>query len=238
MVTLKPNSHWQYQNPILTGNIKVQFSLELLYQKEKSPRLSTLGKEKISCYHGKKRTMAIILWRNSLRAILRIMLSYYKPVKYMCIICIATSIIYTFNTHGKHLNPLDHHLSYDTIIKNHEHYLQHKIHQSKYYLQKYFETCPIVLNITTNCPKAHCKYLWKTQKYLLIKVHEEWKPMAICAHNPAHESKPKQKTPARGKGEHPLFIPNQKEQLGTYTREPSLWKWTKGCPINFLSAST
>ena len=156
----------------------------------------------------------------------------------MCIICIATSIIYTFNTHGKHSNPQDHHLSYDTINRNHEHYLQHRIHQSKYYLQKYFETCPIISNITTNCLKAHCKYLWKTQKYLLIKVHEEWKPMVICAHNPAHEIKPKQKTPARGKGEQSLFIPNQKEQLGTHTREPSLWEWTKGCPINFLSPST
>ena len=33
----------------------------------------------------------------------------------------------------------------------------------------------------------------KPKKYLLIKVHEERRPMAICAHNPAHESKPKQK---------------------------------------------
>ena len=29
-------------------------------------------------------------------------------------------------------------------------------------------------------------------------------------------------TPAEGKGEQPLFSPNQKEQLGTHTREPSL----------------
>ena len=149
--------------------------------------------------------MAIILWRNSLRAILRIMLSYYKPVKYMCIICIATSIIYTFNIHGKHSNPQDHHLSYDAIIRNHEHYCNmdfikvNNIYKS------------IGSKITTNYPKAHCKYLWKTQKYLLIKVHEEWKPMVTCAHNPAHVSKPKQKkTPARSKGEQPLFIPNQK----------------------------
>ena len=42
------------QSPILIGNIKTQFSLALLYQKEKSPRLSTLGKEKISCYYSKK----------------------------------------------------------------------------------------------------------------------------------------------------------------------------------------
>ena len=31
-----------------------------------------------------------------------------------------------------------------------------------------------------------------------------------------------QKTPAEGKGEQPLFSPNQKEQLGIHTREPSL----------------
>ena len=31
-----------------------------------------------------------------------------------------------------------------------------------------------------------------------------------------------QKTTAEGKGEQPLFSPNQKEQLGTYTKEPSL----------------
>ena len=147
----------------------------------------------LKCYCGKKRIMAIILWRNSLRAILKIMFSYYKPVKYMYIICIVTSIIYTFNTHGKHSNPQDHHLSYDAIIRNHEHYLQQRIHQNKYYLQKYFETCCIVSNITTNCLKARCKYVWKTQKYLLIKVHEEWKPMAIYAQYPVHVSKPKQK---------------------------------------------
>ena len=40
----------------------------------------------------------------------------------MDIISIATSIIYAFNTHDKHSNPQDHHLSYDAIIRNHEHY--------------------------------------------------------------------------------------------------------------------
>ena len=40
----------------------------------------------------------------------------------MDIICIATSIIYIYDTHGKHSNPQDHHLSYDAIIRNHEHY--------------------------------------------------------------------------------------------------------------------
>ena len=31
-----------------------------------------------------------------------------------------------------------------------------------------------------------------------------------------------QETPAKGKGKQPLFSHNQKEQLKTYTREPSL----------------
>ena len=35
-----------------------------------------------------------------------------------------------------------------------KHYLQYEIHHSIYYLQRYFETCPIVSNITTNCSKA------------------------------------------------------------------------------------
>ena len=43
-------------------------------------------------------------------------------MKCMDIICIATSIIYAFDTHGKHPNPQDHHLSYDAIIGNQEHY--------------------------------------------------------------------------------------------------------------------
>ena len=50
--------------------------------------------------------------------------------------------------------------------------------------------------------------------------------MATCAHNPAHVSKPKQKTPTGGKGlrvgNQLLIIPNQKEQLETHTRELSL----------------
>ena len=45
-----------------------------------------------------------------------------RPMKCMDIICIATSIIYAFYTHGKHSNPQAHHLSYDAIIRNHEHY--------------------------------------------------------------------------------------------------------------------
>ena len=43
-------------------------------------------------------------------------------MKYMDIICFVTSIIYAFDTHGKHSNPQDHHLSCDAIIRNHEHY--------------------------------------------------------------------------------------------------------------------
>ena len=66
LATSKLNSYSQYQSPILIGNIQAQFSLvtskakfslALLYQKEKSPRLSTLGKEKnitLKCYCGKK----------------------------------------------------------------------------------------------------------------------------------------------------------------------------------------
>ena len=52
----KLNSYWQHQTPILIGNIKPQFSLALLCQKEKGPRLSTLGEEKniiLKCYRGK-----------------------------------------------------------------------------------------------------------------------------------------------------------------------------------------
>ena len=45
-----------------------------------------------------------------------------RPMKCMDIICIATSIIYAFDTYGKHSNPQAHHLSYDAIIRNHRHY--------------------------------------------------------------------------------------------------------------------
>ena len=104
----KPNSHWQYQSSILIGNIKVQLPLatsnpnfhwHYFIKKKRVQDYQTLGKGKnISCYCSKKRTMTIILWRNSLRAILRIMFSYYKPMKYMNIICniefIKVNIIY------------------------------------------------------------------------------------------------------------------------------------------------
>ena len=102
----------------------------------------------------------------------------------------------------KHSNPQAHHLNYDTIIRNHEHWLQYGIHHSKYHLQKYFETCPVVSNLTTNYPKAHYKYLWKNPNYSLTKVHEEWKLMTnMCClgctqpgpKGLAHVSQPKPK---------------------------------------------
>ena len=74
-------------------------------------------------------------------------------MKYMDIICITTSIIYTFDTHDKHSNPQDHHLSYDAIIRNHEHYCNMEFIKVNIIYKS------IVSNITANCPKAHCKYL-------------------------------------------------------------------------------
>ena len=93
----KPNSYWQYQNPIPIGNIKAYFLLvtskpnfhwHYFIKKKRAQDYQRLAKKK---YHVKmvswqKRTMEIILWRNSLRAILRIMFSYYEPMKYMDII--------------------------------------------------------------------------------------------------------------------------------------------------------
>ena len=52
-------------------------------------------------------------------------------MKYMVIMCITTSIIYTFNAHDKYSKPQAHHLNYDAIIRSHEHYLQYGIHHSK-----------------------------------------------------------------------------------------------------------
>ena len=98
------------------------------------------------------------------------MFSYYKTHE---IHGRHLSIIYTFNTHGKRSNPQDHHLSHDAIIRNYEHYLQHRIRQSKCYLQKYFETYPIISNITTIAQRPIASIYEKPKKYLLIKVHEE-----------------------------------------------------------------
>ena len=131
LVTWKLNSHWQHESSILIGDIKAQFSLATskpnfcwrhqspifignTLSKRKEPKIINAWQRKKYCVKmlsWQKRTMAIILWRNSLRAILRIMFLYYKPVKYMDIICITTSIIYVINTHGKHSNSQTHHLS-------------------------------------------------------------------------------------------------------------------------------
>ena len=57
LTTLKPNSYWQYQNSILIGNIKTQFLLELLYQKEKEPKIINAWQRKniiVKCNRGKK----------------------------------------------------------------------------------------------------------------------------------------------------------------------------------------
>ena len=103
----KLNSYWQHQSPILIGTN--------LSNRKRTQDYQRLAKKK---YYGKmlpwqKRTMAIILWKKkSLRVILRIMFSYYKLMKYMDIICITTSIIYTFNNHGKTFKPQAHHLNY------------------------------------------------------------------------------------------------------------------------------
>ena len=80
LTTSKLNSYWQHQSLILTGNnqslilidnIKAQFSLATskpnfhkLYfiEKEKSPRLSKLGKEKkTSCYQSKKGPLQVFM---------------------------------------------------------------------------------------------------------------------------------------------------------------------------------
>ena len=90
----------------------------------------------VKCYRGKKDHGNHLIKKKSLRVILRIMFSYYKPMKYMDIICITTSIIYTFNNRGKTFKPTS---SSFKIIRNHEHYLQYGIHHSKCYLQKYLK---------------------------------------------------------------------------------------------------
>ena len=106
----------------------------------------------------------------------------------MDIICIMTSIIYAFDTPGKHPNPQDHHLSYDAIISNHEHYCNMEfikvniIYKSILKLVLLFQTLQLIAQ------KPIASIYEKTQKYLLIKVHKEWKPMATCAHNQTQES--------------------------------------------------
>ena len=48
-----------------------------------------------------------------------------------------------------------------------KHYLQYEIHHSKYYLQRYLETCDIVSNITTNCPRA----VTSVEVQMMMKFH-------------------------------------------------------------------
>ena len=93
---------WRFiQSLILIGNIIAQFSLALLYQKKKSPRLSTLGKEKISCYCSKKGSWQSSYeethWELSWGLCSHIM----NPWNTWTSFCITTSIIYTFYTCDK-----------------------------------------------------------------------------------------------------------------------------------------
>ena len=89
----------------------------------------------------------------------------------------------------------DHHLSYDAIIRNHEHYCnmefikENNIYKSILKLVLLFQT----LQLIAQRPIAS---IMKNPKIFTNKIHEEWKPMATCAHNPAHVSKPKRKTQA------------------------------------------
>ena len=154
----------------------------------------------------------------------------------MVIICITTSIIYTFNAHNKYSIPQAYHLNYDAIIRNHEHYLRYGIHHSKCYLQRYFETCPIVSNITTNCPKAHCKYLRKTQKIFTNK--SPWQHMHTTQPMWASPSKKHQQEAKDWEWTTNPCSSLTKKQLESPTRELSLWRWTRGCSISFLPPST
>ena len=105
LATSKPNSDWQHQSPILIGNIKAQFSLALLYQKEKSPRLSTLGKEKISCYRSKKRPWQSSYEETHWELSWGLCSCIMNPWNTWTSFCIMTSIIYTFYTRGKTFKP-------------------------------------------------------------------------------------------------------------------------------------
>ena len=116
---LKPNSHWQNQSSILIGNIKTQFSLtkskpNFHWQYQSPIFIGTICQKRAQDYqylvkkkcHGK-----ILPWQKPWQS------SYKKThwelswklcshiIKYMDIICIATSITYAFDTHGKHSNP-------------------------------------------------------------------------------------------------------------------------------------
>ena len=102
---LKPNSHWQHQ---------AQFSLAMSKKPSSHWQYPKLNFHwhawqrkniMVKYYHCKENHGNCLIRKNSLGVILRIMFSYYKPMKYMDIICITTSIIYTFSTHGKTFEP-------------------------------------------------------------------------------------------------------------------------------------
>ena len=84
------------KNPVPTGNILIPILIVTILSK--SPRLLTLGKEKISWYNCCLNvTMAKKPWQSSyeslLGVILKIMISCYKPMKCMITICVATSTL-------------------------------------------------------------------------------------------------------------------------------------------------
>ena len=151
----------------------------------------------------------------------------------MDIICIMTSIIYTFNTRGQTFKPTSSSfklLETMNIICKMEFIIRllMKVFWNMSYCFKHY-----------NWPKAHCKYLRKNPKYSLTKVHEEWKPLANmcclgCAQlgpkGPAHVSKPKPKN-------HQQEAKNW-EWATSPCSSLTLWEWTKGCPTSFLPPST
>ena len=92
----KPNSHWQYPKP--------NFHWHYFIKKEAQDYQCLAKKNIMVKYYCGKKDHGNHLIKNSLRVVLRIMFSNYKPMKYMDIICI-TSIIYAFNTRGKTFIP-------------------------------------------------------------------------------------------------------------------------------------
>ena len=81
----KPNSHWQYQSPIFIGTTS---------SKRKESKI-------INAWQRKKYHVKMLPWQSSYEKT-HWELSWglcshiIKPMKYMDVICIATSIIYTF----------------------------------------------------------------------------------------------------------------------------------------------
>ena len=112
---------------------------------------------------------------------------------------------------------------------------------SKCYLQRHFETYPIISNITTHCLKTHYKYLRKPKIFANnkspwgMKTHGNmycWCP--FCRMNTAqpkgtspHEQAQSKKTPTRGRGlkidNQLLFILDQSTAEGLHKRTKSLW---------------